>query len=98
MYYYFLLLAFLVLQWPPKESRAELLHKQFDFDWKIEGAYIIFQVAAETKGWVGLGVNEKPLMKDACMIVGGVREGRIYYYVSYRSMNLRSDFRDVSEI
>lgn len=77
----FILLVVFSLLFPISESA--LLHTQYDLDWTIDRDFVVFQIQARTKGWVGLGLNEKPLMKDACIVVAGVNNGQTYVYVSW---------------
>lgn len=50
--------------------------KNMSFSWKIDGDQIHIKLAANTKGWVGVGFNPSKLMKDANFILGYVKNGK----------------------
>lgn len=47
------------------------------FDWSIEGEKIAIKLSAPTTGWVGIGFHPKEQMKDANIIIGYVKEGKV---------------------
>lgn len=44
---------------------------------------ILFQLTARTNGWVGIGFGIGETMAGADLIIGGVRDGAPYIWVSY---------------
>lgn len=47
------------------------------FDWSVEGANLLVKISAPTKGWVGIGFNPTDEMKDANIILGYVKNGKV---------------------
>jgi hypothetical protein len=47
------------------------------FDWSIEGENIAIKLSAPTKGWVGIGFHPIEQMKDANIIIGFVKDGKV---------------------
>jgi len=47
------------------------------FDWSIEGENLAIKLSAPTKGWVGIGFHPKEQMKDANIIIGFVKDGKV---------------------
>lgn len=50
---------------------------KMSFDWSIVGDTLAVKVAAPTTGWVGIGFNPTDMMKDANIIVGYVKDGKV---------------------
>jgi len=47
------------------------------FDWSIEGENIAIKLTAPTMGWVGIGFRPTENMKDANIILGVVKNGKV---------------------
>jgi hypothetical protein len=50
---------------------------QMRFDWSIDGANLAVRIAAPTTGWVAVGFNPTDMMKDANIIIGYVKNGKV---------------------
>lgn len=55
---------------------------QYRLFWKIAGDEIVFEVHVATLGWIGLGFSPQGGMTGADIMVGGVKNGQTYIYVS----------------
>jgi len=55
------------------------LSSTYTVDWQVDKDKITFHIEAKTKGWVGLGLNSKPGMTGADIVVAGVRGGTEQY-------------------
>ena len=47
------------------------------FDWSINGDQLAVKLSAPTKGWVAIGFNPTKKMKDANIIIGYVKKGKV---------------------
>ena len=47
------------------------------FDWSIEGDKLAVKLSAPTMGWVGIGFHPTDMMKDARIILGFVKDGKV---------------------
>lgn len=47
------------------------------FDWSIEGNNLVIKLSAPTTGWVGIGFHPTDMMKDANIIIGYVKDGKV---------------------
>jgi len=47
------------------------------FDWSIEGGNLAIKLSAPTTGWVGIGFHPTDMMKDANIILGFVKDGKV---------------------
>ena len=47
------------------------------FAWSIEGENLAIKISAPTTGWVGIGFNPTDQMKDANIILGLVKDGKV---------------------
>jgi len=47
------------------------------FDWSIEGGNLAIKLSAPTTGWVGVGFHPTDMMKDAHIILGFVKDGKV---------------------
>jgi hypothetical protein len=47
------------------------------FDWNIEGENLAIKLSAPTTGWVGIGFHPTDMMKDADIIIGFVKDGKV---------------------
>ena len=50
---------------------------RISFDWSVVGDTLAVKVAAPTTGWVGVGFNPSDMMKDANIIIGYVKDGKV---------------------
>lgn len=50
---------------------------QMSFDWSVEGANLAVRIAAPTTGWVAVGFNPTDMMKDANIVIGYVKNGKV---------------------
>jgi hypothetical protein len=50
---------------------------KMSFDWSIAGDTLAVKVAAPTTGWVGVGFNPSDMMKDANIVIGYVKDGKV---------------------
>lgn len=51
--------------------------KKLQLSWSVEGDMLKVQVSGQTEGWVAVGFNATSQMKDANIIIGQVRRGRV---------------------
>lgn len=47
------------------------------FDWSVEGENLTIKISAPTTGWVGIGFNATDQMKNANIILGLVKDGKV---------------------
>jgi len=47
------------------------------FDWSIEGENLAIKLSAPTTGWVAIGFHPTDMMKDANIIIGFVKDGKV---------------------
>jgi len=47
------------------------------FDWSISGENLVVRLSAPTTGWVGIGFHPTDMMKDANIIIGLVKDGKV---------------------
>jgi DOMON domain len=47
------------------------------FDWSVDGESLAIKISAPTTGWVGIGFNPTDDMKDANIILGFVKDGKV---------------------
>lgn len=50
---------------------------QMTFAWSIAGENLAVKLAAPTTGWVAVGFNPTDMMKDANIIIGYVKDGKV---------------------
>jgi len=55
----------------------EVKVKDMTFAWTADGDKLAVKVAAPTDGWVGIGFNPTDMMKDANIIIGYVKDGKV---------------------
>lgn len=53
--------------------------EEIDFSWSIMGDSIVCQLYGYTHGWVAVGFNPTKKMKDANIIIGYVKDGKVPY-------------------
>ncbi len=59
------------------EYSHELTVKKMTFAWGLNGANIDIKISAKTTGWVAVGFNPSDKMKDANIIIGYVKKGKV---------------------
>ena len=59
------------------EYDHRILLKNMSFEWRIDGAHLNIQLKAKTKGWVAIGFNTEGSMKNADLILGYVKRGKV---------------------
>lgn len=47
------------------------------FDWSIEGNTLTIKLSAPTTGWIGIGFHPTDMMKDANIVIGYVKDGKV---------------------
>ena len=55
--------------------------KRYLLSWKFDNKTIIFQVIAQTTGWIGLGFSSNGAMTGADIVVAWVENGQGYISV-----------------
>jgi len=55
----------------------EVKGKNISFAWKIDGTTLNGKISAKTDGWVAVGFNPSDKMKDANIVIGYVKNGRV---------------------
>lgn len=65
----------------PTIFAAEYQHSlnigKMTFDWSVNGDQLAVKLSAPTKGWVAIGFNPSKKMKDANIIIGYVKKGKV---------------------
>jgi len=69
------------------EYDHEVQSKKITFSWKVAGDTLVVKIAAETKGWVGIGFNPSKKMKGADFILGYVKNGKVKIRDDFGSSN-----------
>lgn len=72
-----LLSLFLVGQAPAADYQHTLTVDQMSFSWKVNADSLNVRLSAPTTGWVAVGFNPTDMMKDANIIIGCVKEGKV---------------------
>lgn len=55
----------------------EVQDKKITFAWKVDGDNLAIKLSAQTQGWVGIGFSPSKMMKDANVIIGYVKDGKV---------------------
>lgn len=50
---------------------------KMQFEWKVDHSNLNIYLKAKTKGWVGIGFNPTKLMKNANILIGYVKRGKV---------------------
>ena len=50
---------------------------KMQFEWKVDGSNLNIYLKAKTKGWVGVGFNPTKRMKNANILIGYVKRGKV---------------------
>lgn len=77
------------LKMTPEEGFQIEETKGFVFQWKIENEKIQVILSAPTLGWLAVGFNPSRMMKDANIIMGYVKDGKVYMEDHFGSGNTR---------
>ncbi len=59
------------------EYAHEVKDKNISFAWKVEGETLAVKLTAKTTGWVAVGFNPTESMKNANIILGYVKKGKV---------------------
>lgn len=59
------------------EYQHSLTVEKMTFDWSIEGDQLAVKLSAPTTGWVAVGFNPSNKMKDANIVIGYVKKGKV---------------------
>ncbi|MBU2646709.1 DOMON domain-containing protein [bacterium] len=63
-------------------SAADFAHtidvKKVQFQWSVDGENLRIGLSGQTDGWVAIGFNPTQKMKDANIIIGYVKQGKVY--------------------
>ena len=51
--------------------------KKMSFEWRVNGSNLDIRLKAKTKGWVAIGFNTEGSMKNANLILGYVKRGKV---------------------
>ena len=51
--------------------------KKMSFEWRVNGVNLDIRLKAKTKGWVAIGFNTEGSMKNANLILGYVKRGKV---------------------
>lgn len=70
-------LFFMVTVAQSTEYQHSLTAEKMTFDWSVEGDQLAIKLTAPTKGWVAVGFNPSKKMKDANIIIGYVKKGKV---------------------
>lgn len=59
------------------------LDPKYHVYWEVDPTrtQVTFEIVAETRGWVGLGLSSNGAMTQADIFIGGVKDGRPYFNV-----------------
>jgi len=65
----------------PNLDAAEYQHSltvdKMTFDWSVAGENLAIKLSAPTTGWVAIGFHPTDMMKDANIILGMVKDGKV---------------------
>lgn len=59
------------------EYQHSLTADKMTFDWSVEGDQLAVKLSAPTTGWVAVGFNPSKKMKDANIVIGYVKKGKV---------------------
>ncbi len=65
------------------DKELELAGGRFKVYWRVEGGYAYIALVGKTKGWVAIGFGPTEMMKDADMVIGWVKEGKVTVIDAY---------------
>jgi len=59
------------------DYKHSLAVDKMTFAWSVEGEKLLIKLSAPTTGWVGIGFHPTDMMKDANIILGQVKDGKV---------------------
>ena len=59
------------------DYQHSLTAEKMTFDWSVAGDQLAVKLSAPTKSWVAVGFNPSSKMKDADIIIGYVKKGKV---------------------
>ena len=59
------------------EYQHSITEKKITFDWSVAGDQLAVKLSAPTTSWVAVGFNPSKKMKDANIIIGYVKKGKV---------------------
>lgn len=59
------------------EYSHKITKKAMDFEWTVNGENLDVRISAKTEGWVAIGFNPSHDMRDANIIMGYVKDGKV---------------------
>ena len=59
------------------EYKHSLTIDKMTFDWSVVGENLAIKLSAPTTGWVAIGFHPTDMMKDANIIIGFVKDGKV---------------------
>jgi len=76
--------------------------KDIIFQWKIENEEIHIILSAPTTGWIAVGFNPSRMMKDADILIGYVKDGKVFmedhFGAGYTKHKLDTDLGGTDDI
>jgi len=70
-------LFFMVTVAQSTEYQHSLTAEKMTFDWSVVGDQLAVKLNAPTTGWVAVGFNPSKKMKDANIVIGYVKKGKV---------------------
>ena len=70
-------LFFLGSQALAAEYQHSVSVNKMDFSWSLAGDQLAVKISAPTEGWVAIGFNPTSKMKDANILIGSVKKGKV---------------------
>ena len=62
---------------PAADYQHTLTVDQMNFSWNVNADTLAVRLSAPTTGWVAIGFNPTDMMKDANIIIGYVKDGKV---------------------
>lgn len=63
-------------------GESSVINDRYSVQWKKNKDEIFFMVTAKANGWIGLGFGPTKHMTGADLVIGGVKDGKGYLFVS----------------
>lgn len=73
----FAFFTFMAIPAQSVEYQHSLTVEKMTFDWSVAGDQLAVKLSAPTTGWVAVGFNPSSKMKDANIIIGYVKDGKV---------------------
>jgi len=67
----------LATQAPAVDYQHTLTVNQMNFSWNVNADSLAVRLSAPTTGWLAIGFNPTDMMKDANIIIGYVKDGKV---------------------